>query len=155
MKVFLPPLVAFIGFAAFVIVSALAHPMQLSDMGEGNVHAFMACFYYCWPLYFTVAILTQWIIIVPVWNAFVLRSASAALITVSVVAAVCTLAAGSVAYAIWDEQSGYDSLIGLTTIMLFIQLAYWAVNFFILFLVTGKTVTLKKKSVEETAVLEE
>lgn len=155
MKVFLPPLIAFMGFAAFVIVSALGRTMQLSDMGEGNVHAFMACFYYCWPLYFIVAILTQWIIIVPVWEAFVLRSATAALVTFIMVAIVCAGAAGGVAYAIWDEQSGYGNLTGLTTIMLLIQLAYWAVNFFIMFLVTGKTVTLKKKVVEEAAVQEE
>jgi len=85
----------------------------------------------------------------------VLRSAVGALFTFVIVAIVCTLAAGGVAYFIWDEQSGYDNLIGLTTIMLMIQLAYWAINFFILFLVTGKAVKLKREAKHETVVAEE
>ncbi|GAA3983936.1 hypothetical protein [Mucilaginibacter dorajii] len=143
MKTFLPVIIAFMGFALFVIVSDFTRAMQIGDMGEGNIHAFMACFYYCWPLYFVVAILTQWIIIKPVWNAIVLHSALGALTTFIIVAVVCALAAGGVAYFIWDENAGYDNLTWLATIMLFIQLAYWGVNFFIMFLVTGKTVTLK------------
>jgi hypothetical protein len=149
MKTFLPPLIAFMAFSVFVITSAYAHAMQIGDMGEGNVHAFMACFYYCWPLYFICAILTQWIFIVPVWDAFVLRSALGALVTFIVVAVVCALAAGGVAYALWDEPAGFDNFLGLATIMFFIQIAYWAVNFFIMFLVTGKVVTLKRKPKEE------
>jgi hypothetical protein len=155
MRTFLPLLIAFMGFAVFVIVSAYTRAMQVGDMGEGNVHAFMACFYYCWPLYFICAILTQWIIIVPVWEAFVLRSAIGALLTFVIVGIVCTLAAAGVAYFIWDDQSGYDSLIGLTTIMLMIQLAYWAVNFFILYLVTGKAVKLKRETKQEPVAAEE
>nr|MBB6234702.1 hypothetical protein [Mucilaginibacter sp. FT3.2] len=133
-------------FAVFVIVSAYAYAMQPGDMGEGSVHAFMACFYYCWPLYFLCAILTQWIVIVPLWEAFVLQSANGALVTFGLVGVACIGAALGVASIISDDQSGYNNLIGLATIMLFIQLAYWGVNFFIMFLVTGKTVTLRMRS---------
>lgn len=154
MRVFLPPLIAFMGFAVFVIVSAYAHAMQLGDMGEGSVHAFMACYYYCWPLYFLCAILTQWIVIVPIWEAFVLRSATGALVTFASVTVACIGAALGAANIISDDQSGYNNLISLATIMLFIQLAYWGVNFFIMFLVTGKAVTLRKAVVKEEAAVE-
>jgi hypothetical protein len=151
MRTLLPPLIAFMGFAVFVIVSAYANAMQLGDMGEGSVHAFMACFYYCWPLYFVCAILTQWIVIVPVWE---LHSANGALVTFILVIIACIAAALGVANIISDDQEGYNNLIDLATIMLFIQLAYWGVNFFIMFLVTGKTVTLRKKAVTEEAAVE-
>jgi hypothetical protein len=154
MRTLLPPLIAFMGFAVFVIVSAYANAMQLGDMGEGSVHAFMACFYYCWPLYFICAILTQWIVIVPVWEAYVLHSANGALVTFVLVAVACIAAALGVANIINNDQEGYNNLIDLATIMLFIQLAYWGVNFFIMFLVTGKTVKLRKKAVTEVAATE-
>jgi hypothetical protein len=56
---------------------------------------------------------------------------------------------------IWDEQSGYDNFLGLATIMFLIQLAYWAVNFFIMFLVTGKAVKAEAGNQRGTGCCEE
>ena len=145
MKVFLPPLIAFMIFAAVVMIGALNLALHIGDMGQGDIHSFIACFYYCWPLYVIAAILTQWIIIVPIWNAYMLRSASSAISTLFIVAVICALFATGTAYIIWDQQLGTGRFINLIIIMLMIQLAYWVVNFSMLFLINDKVINVPKK----------
>jgi hypothetical protein len=145
MKTFLPPFAGFVVFAVIVLLQSIIFPIHLGDMGKGNLHAFMACFYYCWPLYFITALLTQYVIVLPVWEAAhawpMLRKDAAVIIT----ALICALFASVIAYIIWDQQTGFLHLADMAILMLLIQLAYWIINFFVLSFITGHPIKLKPK----------
>jgi len=134
MKTFLPPFVAFVVFGVIVVLNSFIFPMHIGDMGKGNLHAFMACFYYCWPLYFITALLTQFVVVTSVWNAVEHWTVWKKDILVIILSTICLISAAGIAYVIWDRKTGYPNLIGLTFIMLMVQLAYWIINSFIMIL---------------------
>ena len=134
----MPPFIAFAVFAIIVIFKSLILAFNIGGMGEGNIRAFMACFYYFGLLYFMVALLTQYLIIVPVWNAVVSKSITAKFITAIIIGLVCAIFSVAIAYIIWDPADGRGKLTGLFTLMTIIQLAYWALNFLVMALIGGK-----------------
>ncbi|GAA4311693.1 hypothetical protein GCM10023149_06790 [Mucilaginibacter gynuensis] len=113
-------------------------------MGEGNLHSFMACFYYFGPLFFVVALLTQWLIVVPLFNGF--DTVTAKLLGITDLLTACLFAAATFAYAIWDSIDGLDSYISLFSKLTMIQLTYWAMNLSVMFLLA----TRLKKAEENT-----
>jgi len=146
MKTFLPPFAGFVVFAVIVLLQSLVFPIHLGDMGQGSLHAFMACFYYCWPLYFITALLTQYVIVLPVWEAAHSWSMLGKDAAVTSTALLCALFAGGIAYIIWDKQTGWLHLADMAVLMLLIQLAYWVINFFMLGLIVGGKIKLKSKA---------
>jgi len=146
MKTFLPPFAGFVVFAVIVLLQSLVFPIHLGDMGQGSLHAFMACFYYCWPLYFITALLTQYVIVLPVWEAAHSWSMVGKDAAVIATALLCALFAGGIAYIIWDKQTGWLHLADMAVLMLLIQLAYWVINFFMLGLIVGGKIKLKSKA---------
>jgi len=134
MRVFFPPFVAFVAFGLIVVLHSFIYPMHLGDMGKGNLHAFMACFYYCWPLYLITALLTQWVIVLSVWDAAKEWRILGKDAVVTVCGFVCACFATGIAYVIWDRHTGYWHLAWLAFIMLMIQLTYWIMNIFVLIL---------------------
>jgi uncharacterized membrane protein len=133
-KIFFPPFVAFVVFGFIVVLNSFFFPMNISDMGKGDLHAFMACFYYCWPLYFITALLTEGLIVTSVWDTVSEWSTWKKDMAVIVLGFICFIFAFGIAYVIWDRQTGYLNLAGLTFIMLMVQLAYWIINSFIMIL---------------------
>jgi len=152
MRVFFPPFVAFVVFGIIVVLDSFVHTMHLGDMGKGTLHAFMACFYYMWPLYFLTALLTQWVIITSLWDAARHWGATAKDAAVTVCCIVCGLFACGIAYAIWDDKTTELHLAWLAIIMLMIQLAYWIMNVFVMILFDEGKIRLphlpEKKSAE-------
>jgi len=145
MKVFFPPLVGFVVFGIIVLLQSMFFPITVGDMSKGNLHAFMACFYYFWPLYFVIALLTQGLIVVPIWRFVETRSAIAKDTAVISVCLLYALIAVGVAYLIWDKQTGYLHFAWLATMMLMIQLIYWIVNFFVMLLLEDKVKVKPRK----------
>ena len=150
MKVFLPPFAGFVVFAVIVLLQSLVFPIHLSDMGKGSLHAFMACFYYCWPLYFITALLTQYVIVLPIWEAAHSWSMVGKDAAITGTALICALFAIGIAYIIWDKQTGWLHLADMAVLMLLIQLAYWVINFFMLGLIVGGKIKLKPKAKPDT-----
>jgi hypothetical protein len=134
MKTFFPPFVAFVVFGFIVALNSFFYPMNIGDMGKGNLHAFMACFYYCWPLYFITALLTQGVIVTSVWKSVAGWTTWNKDIAVMILCLICFIFAFGIAYTIWDKFTGYWSLAGFTFIMLMVQLAYWIMNSFVMIL---------------------
>jgi len=134
MRVFFPPFVAFVVFGIIVVLDSFVHTMHLGDMGKGTLHAFMACYYYMWPLYFLTALLTQWVVTLSVWDSVRHWRIMGKDAIVALSCLVCGSFAGGIAYAIWDKQTGRLHLVWLAFIMLMIQLAYWIMNVFVLML---------------------
>jgi len=151
MRTFLPPFVAFAVFAVMVVLQSFVHPMHLGDMGQGNMHAFKACFYYCWPLYFIVALLTQGLIIVPVWEGSDGKRSALGKFNVFIFTClVCLIFALGIAYIIWDRSTSHWHLVALAWDMYCIQIAYWAMNFFVL-LLFGVKLNSEPKTEQVTA----
>lgn len=146
MKVFLPPFAGFVVFAVIVLLQSIVSPFHLGDMGKGDLHAFMACFYYCSPLYFITALLTQWVIVLPVWEAAHSWSMLWKDVAVTATALICALFAAGIAYIIWDKKTGFLHFADMAILMLLIQLAYWVINFFMLGLIVGGKIKLKHKA---------
>jgi len=134
MRVFFPPFVAFVVFGLIVVLDSFVHTMHLGDMGKGTLHAFMACFYYLWPLYFITALLTQWVVITSLWDIARYWGMLGRDIIVTVCCTVCAIFSGGIAYVIWDKHSSELHLLWLAFMMLMIQLTYWIMNIFVMIL---------------------
>src|SRR5437879_6461049 len=91
LKVLLP---AVIGFAAYFVAirySSVYFTLRIDEMGEGTIESFMAYYRYFLPLLFTVAILTQFLIVVPVWDRVFLRSDTGKFISTLILCFICLL----------------------------------------------------------------
>jgi hypothetical protein len=145
LKVLLPP---FVGFAAYFIAirySSVYFTLRIDEMGEGTVTAFMAYYRFFLPLLFTVALLTQYLIVTPVWNRLFLKSTTGKIISLIILIIICLLLAAGISYCIWDKASGVRHLVKVVVFMSAVQLFYWGVNLVVLYLLTKKP-----KQVEET-----
>ena len=98
----------------------------------------MAYFRYFMPLLFIVAILTQLLIVVPVWDRVFLRSNTGKFISLLILCLICLLFAAGISYAIWDKASGEWHLIKVFLFMTAVQLIYWFVNLVVVYLLAKK-----------------
>ena len=134
LKVLLPVLIDFGIFGAVVAYNMPAHPMKLIEIGNGNLYSLMAYFHLFWPLLLLVGVLTQYLIIVPLWDNQAVKSLKARVIIGFCIAFVCFAFAGSISYIIWDPAEGREPLISFWWYLSEIQLIYWVVTFVILYL---------------------
>ena len=138
LKVLLPP---FIGFGAYFLAirySSVYFTLRIDELGEGTIQSFMAYFRYFLPLLFTVAVLTQFLIVVPVWDRVFLRSNAGKIISSFILCFICLLFAAGISYCIWDRQSSVYHVIKVCAFMTAVQLVYWTVNLFVLYFLTKK-----------------
>jgi formate/nitrite transporter FocA (FNT family) len=138
LKVWLPP---FVGFAAYFVAirySSLYFTLRIDEMGEGTITAFMAYYRYFLPLLFIVAILTQYLIVVPVWDRVFLKSRAGKFASILILVIICALFAAGISYTIWDRASGVGHLKKVYVFMTSVQLVYWLVNLGILYFLTKK-----------------
>ena len=138
LKVILPPLVGFAAYFIAIRYSSVYFTLRIDEMGEGTITAFMAYYRYFMPLLFTVAVLTQFLIVTPIWDRVFLRSITGKFISLFILCLICVLFAAGISYSIWDKQSGIDHVIKVGLFMTAVQLVYWAVNLIILYLLTKK-----------------
>jgi len=138
LKVLLPP---FIGFGAYFLAirySSVYFTLRIDELGEGTIESFMAYFRYFLPLLFTVAVLTQFLIVVPVWDRVFLKSKAGKIISSLILCFICLLFAAGISYCIWDRQSSVYHVIKVCAFMTAVQLVYWTVNLFVLYFLTKK-----------------
>ncbi len=138
LKVILPPLVGFAAYFIAIRYSSVYFTLRIDEMGEGTITAFMAYYRYFLPLLFTVAVLTQLLIVVPIWDRVFLKSATGKFISSMILCLICVLFAAGISYTIWDKQSGVYHVIKVGLFMTAVQLVYWAVNLFVLYFLTKK-----------------
>jgi len=145
LKVLLPVLIDFGIFWAVVEYNTPKHPMKLIEIGDGNLYSLMAYFHLFWPLLLAVGILTQYLIVVPLWDNQAVKSLKARLIIGICIAVVCIAFAGSISYIIWDQAEGTAPFYSFWWYLSEIQLFYWVFTFVILLLIDRrkfvKTVT--------------
>ncbi|WP_295797089.1 hypothetical protein [Mucilaginibacter sp.] len=135
LRFLLPP---FIGFSAFFVgirYSSLYFELKIDEMGLGDLKSFMAFYRYTMPLLFIVAVLTQLLVIAPVWRAMKTKNAADKINVIIDLCFICVLFAFGIAYVIWDPHAGISRLIKLTGFLSVVQLAYWFINLIILYLI--------------------
>lgn len=141
-KVILPPLIAFWAFAIFLKFSPVFHHVNGSDeMGTDSVYGLISFYKVFAPGQILIALLTQWLIVMPLWDRIVAKPKSAIIIFPSIVI-ICLAFAFGIAYVIWDTATGIKHLVQICLFMTGVQLFYWIINFLVLFLIDWKV--LKK-----------
>jgi len=138
LKVLLPPFVGFVAYFLAVRYSSVYFALRIDKLGEGTVESFMAYFKYFMPLLFVVAILTQYLIVTPVWNRVFLKSNTGKFISVLILCLICVLFAAFISYCIWDRQSRPWHVVKVCAFMTGVQLVYWTVNLVVLYFLTKK-----------------
>jgi hypothetical protein len=132
LKVLLPPFTGFAIYFLMVRYSSFYFSLRIDEMGQGNLLGFMAFYRYLLPLLFAVAVLTQFLIVMPVWRGLNAKSTTGKILEAVSLIFVCLLFAAGISYAIWDKSTGIHHLLMLLTFLTAVQLIYWTINLFIL-----------------------
>jgi formate/nitrite transporter FocA (FNT family) len=133
-KVILPPFIGFFIFFAAVRYSSLYFTLQIDKMGVGDLSSFMAFYRYTLPLLFIVGVLTQIVVIMPVWNGMERKTVADKVNVIVDLCFICLVFALGISYAIWDPQRGIYNLVKLVGFMTAVQMVYWLVNLLVLYL---------------------
>jgi len=145
LKILIPPFIALSVYFIAVRYSPFYFELKPNKMGDGNLESFMSYYRYVLPLIFLTAILTQVLIFIPIWDKVIERSFRAKLIAFLSVCLVCLVLSAAVAYAMWDNYSR-KHLINLCIFMTGVQVIYWLMNIFVMYLIDGRRV----ETIEET-----
>jgi len=138
LKVILPPLVAFLIFAALVKYGPVAkHLGGLADIGNETLYGLMDYFKIFGPLLLLTALLTQLLIVLPLWRN-VLSSHHRMFVTLLGVCLFTVLLSAAISYIIWDKVTGTSHLGTIFVFMAGVQVFYWVINFGVLYLLDMK-----------------
>jgi hypothetical protein len=132
LQVVLPPLIGLFVFFTAVRYSGYYFTLKPDEMGGGDLISFMSYYRYTLPLLFVVALLTQYLIAVPIWNSVIVKSAWYKVIVTLSLVFICALFAFGISYIIWDKLDGVQRLMELTGFMTAVQLVYWLINLLLL-----------------------
>jgi hypothetical protein len=146
LKVILPPFVGFAIFFLMVRYSSWYFDLKIDQMGAGNIISFMAFYRYMLPLLFAVAVLTQLLIVVPVWRRLKGTHGVAKVNAIVDTIFVCLFLAFCISYPISYPQVNSGHFFKLLCFMSLVQMVYWTINLFILHLLEGRDWSESRKS---------
>jgi len=112
--------------------------VEISSLGNDSVYGLISYYKIFAPFQFIVALLTQYLIILPLWDKILIRHRAAIGIFIGITL-VCLIAAGGIAYIIWDKTTGVSHLINIALFMAGVQLFYWLINFLVMLLLDWNT----------------
>jgi cation transport ATPase len=133
LKILLP------SFVPFVVFSFIAKHYAYMDGGTGTTVIDSLVYYYrhVWPLLFVVALIIQYLIIVPLWHRALKGDLTRKLTLLATLIIVCTGIAWGISYVIWDEPTGNAWLQNSIFIITMLQLGFWFINLLVLTLVSA------------------
>lgn len=134
LKILMPPFVGFSLYFLGVRYSPDYFDLNIGLIGKGTLAGFMAYYKLALPLLFAVAVLTQLLIIIPIWRSLLKKSRTGKILTVLLLAFICAVLAAGMSYASWDTTTGRHHLLMVFEFMTAIQWFYWLINLFILYL---------------------
>ncbi|MGN6178863.1 MAG: hypothetical protein ACTHNW_06765 [Mucilaginibacter sp.] len=153
LMVILPPFIGIAGYFIAVRYSGVYFQLRTDEMGEGTVQSFMAYYRYFLPLLFVVAVLTQAVIVLPIWNKVLnYQRLTSKLVDLISLVYICLLFAGGISYLITDPQHNLHHFVHVSLFMTFVQLGYWMIDLLLLYLLSpkkGVAVTETEKEIEE------
>lgn len=148
LRVVLPPVVSFLIYAGLVRYHDF-YTDRLHDTDNSVVETLMTYFRYVSPLFFVVALITQVLIVIPVWRNVIVKSWAANLIAFIILLLICGGISFGISYMIWDRNAGSAWLKHTTLIMTGIQLSYWLIDILILLGLHKTKAEVEKKDEEE------
>lgn len=135
--VILPPLIGIAGYFIAVRYSGVYFQLRIDEMGEGTVKSFMAYYRYFMPLLLVVAVLTQAVIVVPIWNKVRnYQKFSSKLLDLVSLIYICLLFAAGISYLISDPAHNFHHFINVGLFMTAVQLVYWMIDLLLLYLLS-------------------
>jgi hypothetical protein len=138
LKIILPPLFAFWAFAVFVKFTPDFHRVHgLENLGDYTVPGLIAYYKIFAPGQILIAILTQWLIVMPLWKKILVKHHAAVPVFLSILL-VCVIAAFGLAYIIWDPAITKSHFVKIGVFMTGVQVFYWVLNFLLLYLLDFK-----------------
>jgi len=132
LKIFLPPFIGFLVFSVVINRTSLFSTLTAENLGHYSLQSFTTFYRYTMPLLYVVAVLTQILIVIPVWRGVAEKTWADRVNMIVDLCFVCGLFALGIGYAIWDAQTGTHTLVRLVAILSGIQLAYWFINLLVL-----------------------
>lgn len=150
-RVILPPLVAFLIFAAIIKYNPFSYTFEgLSNIGDGSAYGLITYYKVFAPFQLLIALLTQYLVILPLWDR-ILANPKTVIGVFTGIALICAVLAIGLAYMIWDPQTGTRHLVHVAVFMAGVQLFYWLINFIMLFLLDMKALVFNKSKETKTA----
>ncbi|MFD2147285.1 hypothetical protein [Mucilaginibacter antarcticus] len=147
-KIILPPLFAFFAFALFVKYTPSFRSVNgMQDLGEYTTEGLIAYYKLFAPGQIAIALITQWLIMMPLWKK-ILGNHKAAIPIFLIMLLICLLTAFGLAYIIWDPATPQSSFIKIGLFMTGVQAFYWIVNFLTLYLLDVKAFNANKPVTE-------
>lgn len=138
LKFILPPLVAFGVFAFIIKYNPLDYSLAgFSNIGDGSAYGLITYYKVFAPFQFIIALLTQYLIALPLWKRILTHPRSAIGVFIGIIL-ICFVLALAISYMIWDPQTGTRHLAHTTLFMAGVQVFYWLINFAVLFLLDIK-----------------
>ena len=135
LKTFFAPFIGFLVFSVAINRNFFNIVSKLKEIGLGEITSLTVFYRYTLPLMYLVAVLTQLLIINPVWRMLRRKTAADRVNLIVDLFFICLTFSLGIAYVIWDRATGTDHLIGLTEFFLSVQVVYWIVNLLIMYLV--------------------
>jgi|GEM_PF-579246 len=134
LKLFLPTFIPYIIFARYTKLDD-AHRHITEQLTEISLTSLM---YYFWQLgwiIYPILFLTQYVVVLPIWDRLNARLLRAVFITLLWVLSASLLLAAGVSYAIWDATTSTDSLCRSIGALFGVQGMYWLINVLLLFII--------------------
>ncbi|MGY3211114.1 hypothetical protein [Mucilaginibacter sp. HD30] len=147
LKLLLPTLIPYLIFARYTALDE-AHKDIAGQLTEISLASLMYYFRYASPYLYVILFLTQYVVVLPIWDRLNARLFRAAFITLLWVVSASLVLAVGVSYAIWDKALGTDSLYRSIGALFGVQGMYWLINVALLFiidLIIKKTQAKKEK----------
>lgn len=146
LKLLLPTLIPYMIFARYTALDD-AH-RQIEQLTEISLTSLM---YYFWRLgiiLYPILFLTQYVVVLPIWDKLNARLFRAIFITLLWVLSASLLLSTGVSYAIWDKSLGTDSLYRSMGALFGVQGMYWLINILLLFIIDFIAQKTKKEEKE-------
>jgi hypothetical protein len=141
-------LIAFLVFATLVKYGPLAkHIGGLAEIGNETLFGLMDYFKIFTPLLFLTALLTQLLIVMPLWRGILNKPHRLWATIIGVCLFTIALSAG-VSYVIWDNATGTHHLFIIFLFISGVQVFYWLINFGVLFLIDKKAFRIRASEKE-------
>jgi hypothetical protein len=126
-----------------------AHKHITDQLTEISLTSLMYYFRYTSPYLYIILFLTQYVVVLSIWDKLSARLLRAAFITLLWMLSASLLLAVGVSYIVWDKTLGTDSLFRSIGALFGVQGMYWLINIALLFIIDLIAQKNKKQEKEE------
>ncbi len=132
LKILLP------SFIPLLVFSLIAQHYKNADISSVNIFESLISYYrYMMPIMFVIAVIMQYLIIVPLWNKALAGGWILRLALLFFLIVICAGISMGISYAIWDENTGKQWLQNSIITITLMQIAFWCINIIVLSIISA------------------